>query len=53
MRKVVQWKTMEMGELCSTCGLGACLKTMADAEINPIVTDGNLRLNLRSVPLVC
>ena len=28
-RKVVQWKEMEMGELCDTCGLGAVLKTMA------------------------
>ena len=46
-RKVVQWKEMEMGELCDTCGLGAVLKTMADSEINPIVTDGKLRRNMQ------
>ena len=48
-RKVVQWKEMEMGELCDTCGLGAVLKTMADSEINPIVTDGKLRRNMHCV----
>ena len=40
LRKVVHFKEMEMGELCTMNGLGACLKAMADAEVNPIVTEG-------------
>ena len=40
LRKVVQWKELEIAELCEVSGLGACLKAMADSEVNPIITNG-------------
>ena len=40
LRKVVQWKELEIAELCEVNGLGACLKAMADSEVNPIITNG-------------
>ena len=40
LRKVVEIKEMELGDLCETHGLGACLKTMAEREHNPILQDG-------------
>ena len=40
LRKVVEIKEMELGDLCESHGLGACLKTMAEREHNPILQDG-------------
>ena len=40
LRKVVEFKEMEVGELVARCGLSAGLRAMCDAEINPIVNDG-------------
>ena len=40
LRRVVEVKEMELGDLCETHGLGACLKTMAEREHNPILQDG-------------
>ena len=40
MRKVVEFKEMDMAALCSHSGIGACLKTMADDECNPTLLDG-------------
>ena len=40
MMKVVEFKEMDMAALCSHSGIGACLKTMADDERNPILLDG-------------
>jgi hypothetical protein len=40
LKKVVRLEEVDMGSLCETNGLGACLKSMAEAEINPIVTHG-------------
>jgi hypothetical protein len=40
LRRVVEVKEMELGDLCETHGLGACLKTMAEREDNPILQDG-------------
>ena len=40
LRKVVEMKEMELGDLCESHGLGACLKTMAEREHNPILQDG-------------
>jgi hypothetical protein len=40
----VEFKEMHMGELVVKCGLSSALRAMADAEVNPIVSDGdNLR----------
>ena len=40
LRKVVEIKEMELGDLCESYGLGACLKTMGEREHNPILQDG-------------
>ena len=40
LRRVVEVKEMGLGDLCATHGLGACLKTMAEREHNPILQDG-------------
>ena len=40
LRRVVEMEEMELGDLCETHGLGACLKTMAEREHNPILQDG-------------
>ena len=36
LRKVVQWKELEIAELCEVSGLGACLKAMADSELGKL-----------------
>ena len=47
LRKVVEFKEMAIGELVVECGLSSALRAMADAEVNPIVSDGdNLRLHV-------
>jgi hypothetical protein len=40
LRKVVEFREMDVGELVATCGLSAGLRAMSAAEINPIVTHG-------------
>ena len=39
MRKVVEFKEIEMDVLANTCGLGMTLKAMADSEKTPILID--------------
>jgi hypothetical protein len=46
LRKVVEFREMDMGALCATCGLSAALTAMAAQEINPIVTHGESIITL-------
>ena len=40
VRKVMEWKELQMGALCEVSGVGAALRAMADSEINPILAEG-------------
>ena len=41
LRKVVEFQEMALGEMVVKCGLSSALRAMADAEVNPIVSDGD------------
>ena len=50
LRQVVEVKEMELDALCASNGLGACLKTMADREHNPILQNGECPCVIDSPP---
>ena len=50
LRQVVEVKEMELDALCASHGLGACLKTMAEREHNPILQDGECPCLIDSPP---
>ena len=50
LRHVVEVEEMELDTLCASSGLGACLKTMADREHNPILQDGECPCVIDSPP---